>query len=362
MASLREVASHAGVSVATAWRVATGTEGVRPALRERVERSMRELLYVLPSQRPETGVIGLLIPQLSNPVFPAIAAAMETRASAMGVVSILCNTAGSADREAEYVHMLLKRQVDGMVFIAGESSDLRSDHAHYRRLLDEGARLVFVNSVADDLGAPSVGVDPHDAGRQATQHLIDLGHERIGYVAGPAHYTGTREQGAGRRDALVAAALDPDAHVSHDADDFSFEAGARGITRLLDGRGPKPSGVICNNDLMAVGVLHELAARRMQVPVDMSVVGFDGIDFTSWTRPSLTTMEQPIDDIASTAIDALQTMISEPGRTLPRSSFRARLRVGGSSAAPRSSPSPRRPTVPAPDQPLSPPAKRPRTK
>lgn len=337
MASLRDVASHAGVSVATAWRVASGTQGVRPEMRARVEHSMRELLYVLPSQRPETGVIGLLIPQLSNPVFPAMAEAMETRASALGLASILCNTAGSAEREAEYVHMLLKRQVDGMVFIAGESSDLRSDHAHYRRLLDEGARLVFVNSVSDDLGAPSVGVDPHDAGRLATQHLIELGHQRIGYVAGPSHYTGTREQGAGRCEAMLASGLDPDKHVSHDDDDFSFAAGARGIGRLLDARGPNPTGVICNNDLMAVGVLHELATRGVEVPTDMSVVGFDGIEFTSWTRPSLTTMEQPIGDIASTAIDALRTMINEPGRTLPRSSFRARLRVGGSTAAPRSS-------------------------
>lgn len=336
MASLRDVAQDAGVSLATAWRVATGSDGVRPETRARVERSMRALLYVLPSQPPQTGVIGLLIPQLTNPILPALAEAIETRANAAGLASILCNTAGSAEREVEYVHMLLKRQVDGMVFVAGNASDEQGNHAHYRRLHDEGARFVFVNSMSGDLGAPSVGVEPRDAGRAATEHLIELGHRRIGYIGGPARFTGTREQSAGWRDALLAADLSPEGLMSNDTTDFSFAAGARGISRLLDATAPQPTGVICNNDLMAVGVMHELAARGQHVPDDMSVIGFDGIEVGSWTRPPLTTMEQPIGDIASTAIEALQTMIKEPGRILPRSSFRARLRVGSSTGAPRS--------------------------
>lgn len=333
MTGLRRVAEVAGVSVATASRVARGSAGVRPDTRARVERAMRELLYVLPSYRSETGVIGLLIPDLSNPIFPAIAQALETKATAAGLASILCNTAGSAERESEYVHMLLKRQVDGMFFISCEINDLRGDHRHYRRLLEEGARLVFVNEASDALEIASVGIDPFEAGRSATQHLIELGHERIGHVAGPAHFSTTRDQVAGRCAALLAANLNPEGLISYDHE-FSVEGGRRGISQLLDAAGPRPTGVICSNDLMAVGVLNELSDRGLKVPAGMSVVGFDGIDLASWTKPTLTTMEQPIDEIATTAIDALQTMISEPRRALPRFAFRARLKVGGSTAPP----------------------------
>lgn len=333
MTSLRRVAELAGVSVATAWRVASGSDEVRPETRSRVELAMRELLYVLPSQRADTGVIGLLVPDLSNPIFPAIAQALETHATAAGLASILCNTAGSAARESEYVHMLLKRRVDGMVFIASEINDLRGEHRHYTQLLEAGARLVFVNEASNDLDIASVGTDPYDAGSAATRHLIDLGHEHIGHVAGPAHFGGTRGQAAGRRAAMVAANLDPEGLACNDRE-FSFASGQRCIRRLLDADGPCPTGVICNNDLMAVGVLNELAVRGLRVPQDMSVIGFDGIELTSFTHPTLTTMEQPIDEIAATAINALQIMISEPGRILPRFAFRARLKVGGSTGPP----------------------------
>src|SRR5919201_2072323 len=136
MATLRDVARRAGVSVATASRVVSGLDNVRPETRERVERAMRELLYVPPGRRAETGVIGLLLPQLANPIFPALAQALETRAAAAGFASILCNTRSAAVREVDYVHMLLDREVEGMIFIACEMTNLGGDHAHYARLVD----------------------------------------------------------------------------------------------------------------------------------------------------------------------------------------------------------------------------------
>src|SRR2546426_6747529 len=145
MSTLREVADRAGVSVATASRVATGSQAVRPETRERVQRAMAELMYLAPRHSTLTGAIGLLVPELENPVFPALAQAMETRAKAWGFASILCNTEGTPEAEADYVQMLLERQVVGMIFISSEVADLHADHDHYRRLLGMGARLVFVN-------------------------------------------------------------------------------------------------------------------------------------------------------------------------------------------------------------------------
>jgi DNA-binding LacI/PurR family transcriptional regulator len=331
MASLRDVAQHAGVSVATASRVISGSDGVRSETRERVERAMRELLYVPPGRRPATGVIGLLVPDLENPIFPALAQAMEERATESGFASILCNTTAAAFREVDYVHMLLDRGADGMIFISCEMTNMSGDHDHYARLVDEGARIVFVNGALNTLRVPSVAVDERGAGELATQHLIDLGHERIGYVAGPEYYLPTQQKAAGRESALRAAGLEADGLVVHGGD-FTVEEGRAALRSLLETDGP-PTGVICSSDLMAIGVLQEAAARGLQVPRDLSAVGFDGIDAAAWTSPPLTTVEQPIEDIAETAVNALRTLIAEPDKPLPDYSFRPRLHVRGSTAA-----------------------------
>src|SRR5438128_742456 len=154
MTSLRDVAQRAGVSVATASRVASGSASVRPETRRRVEQAMRELLYVAPGRPAAAGMIGLLLPELANPIFPALAQAMEARATALGLATILCNTRESTLAESEYVHMLLERRVDGMIFISCEMADLEADHSHYASLLQQGARLVFVNGRVESLNIP----------------------------------------------------------------------------------------------------------------------------------------------------------------------------------------------------------------
>ncbi len=330
--TLRDVARQAGVSVATASRVAAGAPGVRPATRERVEHAMRELLYVAREPDP-SGVIGLLVPELGNPIFPALAQAMEHRAAAAGYATILCNTAGSALREMEYVHMLLERRVDGMIFISSELTDVRSDHRHYVRLRDEGARLVFVNGSAESLDVTCVGVDERAAGKLATEHLLGLGHRRIGFAAGDRYALPTRDKAEGRSQALLAAGIDPDDLVAHTS--FSVEGGRSAMRKLLTAPGGPPTGVFCSSDLMAIGVLMEAAEQGLVVPDDLSVIGFDGIEAASWTQPALTTIEQPIADIAETAVGALKSLIDEPERPLPDFVFRPKLRVRASTAPPK---------------------------
>lgn len=340
MATLREVARRSGVSVATASRVANGGFAVRPETRERVERAMRELLYVPPGRRTETGLIGVLVPELANPIFPALAQAIETRAAPSGLASILCNTRETAYREVDYVHMLLDRRVEGMIFISCEMTNLRGDHSIYRRLVDEGARLVFVNGAMQTLDVPSVGVDERAAGEIATQHLLELGHVRIGFVAGPEHYLPTHLKAAGRETALRTAGLDPDQPTAHA--EFGIEGGRKALAALLALPEP-PTGVICSSDVMAIGALHEAARRGIRVPEELSIVGFDGIEETTWTTPTLTTVEQPIAQIADTAVQTLQTLIEQPTRPLPNSYFRPVLRLGGSTAPPAKASASRRP-------------------
>lgn len=332
MSTLRDVAKRAGVSTATASRVVTGSARVRSETRERVELAMRELLYVPPGATKRTGAIGLLVPELANPIFPAFAQAMETQATKAGLATILCNIRSSTVAETEYVQMLLERRVEGMIFISSEAADLRADHSHYARLLAQGARLVFVNGVVDALEVPHVGVDERAAGQIATQHLLDLGHRRIGFVAGPERFLPTREKAAGRELALSAVGVTDDGLVAHA--DFGVEGGRVAMRKLLEKAQP-PTAVICSSDLMAIGALQEATARGVRVPQDVSIVGFDGIEATGWTEPPLTTVEQPIADIARTAVATLRSLIAGPGGALPDVQYRPRLRQGSSTGPPR---------------------------
>ncbi len=329
--TLRDVAERAGVSMATASRVVTGSAPVRSETRKRVERAMRDLLYVPPDHLKRTGAIGLLVPELGNPIFPALAQAMANQATRAGLATILCNIRGSTVAETEYVQMLLERRVEGMIFISSEAADLLADHTHYARLLSQGARLVFVNGVVDALEVPHVGVDERAAGQIATQHLLELGHTRIGFVAGPDRFLPTREKAAGRELALSSAGIQPDGLVAHG--DFNVEGGRLAMRELL-GKEHPPTGVICASDLMAIGALRESRAHGLRVPEDVSIVGFDGIEAAAWIDPPLTTVVQPILEIARTAVSTLRSLITGPGGAMPDVQYRPRLRHGGSTAPP----------------------------
>ena len=287
---------------------------------------MRELLYVPPGRIPATGVIGLLLPNFENPIFPTIAQALQARTAASGYASILCTTESAAFREVEYVHMLLDRKVEGMIFVSCEMTNLSGEHDHYARLLDDGARIVFVNGALNRLDIPSVGVDERSSAELAARHLLDLGHTRIAFASGPEHYLPAREKEAGWRGVMAMRGFPADGQIAHE--DFTVEGGLRAGRTLLSME-PRPTGIICSNDLMAIGVLQAAAEEGIDVPGDLSVVGFDGIEASSWTNPPLTTIEQPIDEIAQTAVDTLRTLIEDP-RALPNSYFRPNLRVRSS--------------------------------
>jgi DNA-binding LacI/PurR family transcriptional regulator len=332
MASLRDVADRAGVSVATASRVASGSAAVRPETRDRVERAMQELLYVPPGRVESASAIGLFVPEFSNPVFAALAEAMEMHAARSGLATILCNTHGSAARERDYVRMLLERGVEGMLFISAEITDVRGRHSHYTKLLERGARLVFVNGGSEDLDVTTVGVDERAAGRIATEYLVELGHERIGFVAGHPYALPTREKTLGHLDALHGAGLE-DGLIAHA--DFTLEGGRVAVRDLLARPADeRPTGVICSSDLMAIGAMQEALAQGLWIPRDLSIVGFDGIDAATWTNPPLTTVEQPIDEIARTAVEALWGQVARPSERQPSYVFRPRLRLGGTTAPP----------------------------
>ena len=132
---------------------------------------------------------------------------------------------------------------------------------------------------------------------------------------------------------LALAGIDPDGDVAHDR--FTVDGGRRALRAIVESAsGDRPTAVICSSDLMAIGAMQAATALGLRVPEDLSIVGFDGIEAASWTQPPLTTVEQPIDKIAETAIEALQALVDDPEQTLPTYVFRPHLRIGGTICPP----------------------------
>jgi DNA-binding LacI/PurR family transcriptional regulator len=314
MASLRDVAAEAGVSVATASRVASGAPGVRPATRARVERAMRELLYVRPGTPVASGTIAIVAPGLEDPSVGALVQALEAAATHAGLASLLGSVA--AERQAESAHLLRERAVDGVV-VVGEPGGA------YRRL-GERIPLVVVNGRTAGTGAPVVHVDERAGARLAAEHLLALGHAWLALVSPPAH-----ERRAGFEAALLEAGLEPEdelvVHVQPTAE------GGRAAARRLLARAEPPTGIVCGTDLVAMGILQEAAARGVRVPERLSVIGCGG-PAAKWSQPLLTTLEQPLELLAATTVAALGTLLEQPDAELPDFVFRPRLREGGTTA------------------------------
>ena len=339
MPGLAEIAEAAGVSISTVSRVLNRRAGVNEETRRRVLQVLAETPYTPRgiSALQRTAVLGLLVPELTNPVFPAFAEALETRAARRGYSSVLCNTRSASIREEEYVRMLLARGVEGMVFVSPESTDIAASHDHYQQLKDEGVHMVFVNGGMPSLDVPHVGVDEQSAGYLATRHLVQLGHTRIGFVSGPARSMPARLKRAGWEVALAEAGLAHDAELVAHAP-YGAAGGAAAMTRLLEM--VRPTAVMCSSDLMALGAISAAEHRGLAVPRDLSVVGFDDIPLASYCTPALTTLAQPIAEIARAAVDGLLADLEgDPAAPAAHSRiFRPRLVVRESTCPPATSP------------------------
>lgn len=307
MAGLADIARQAGVSVSTVSRVLNRKGGIAEETRQRVLEVLNRMPHTARGAESlrRTGVLGLLVPELSNPVFPAFAEALESRAAQAGYASLLCNTR-AAMTEKEYVRMLLARGVEGMIFVSPEianpDNDERRSRRYYEKLGRDGVRMVFVNGGAPSLDVPDITVDEHLAGHLAARHLLDLGHRRIGFVSGPGRALPSRLKQAGWAAALEEAGVEPAADLVARGG-FSADGGAEAMARLLDG--PKPTAVLCSSDVMALGAMGQAKRRGLSTPEDISVVGFDDIPLAAHCQPALTTLAQPIRDMAATAVDEL---------------------------------------------------------
>jgi LacI family transcriptional regulator, repressor for deo operon, udp, cdd, tsx, nupC, and nupG len=321
---LADVAKQAGVSEATVSRVLNGKQGISDATRAAVLTALDVIGYERPTHlRGRTPrMVGLIVPELQNPIFPAFAEVVAGALAQRGFNAVLCTRTGSMS-EAEYVDMLLERQVSGMVFAGGQYAEADAPHDHYARLLRLRLPVVLVNAAAEHLDFPRVSTDDAVAMEQAHAHLAYLGHERIGLILGPPdHVPSLRKLEAFER-------LSPSADLV-ERTRFSLEGGHAAATRLL-ARGV--TAIICGSDPLALGAIRAVRRAGMSVPADVSVVGYDDSAFMSCTDPPLTTVRQPIDAVGRAAVELLTGQIEGAQVAAEELFFEPEIVARGSTAA-----------------------------
>ncbi|MET9835826.1 LacI family DNA-binding transcriptional regulator [Streptomyces sp. NPDC006385] len=330
---LTDIAAQAGVSEATASRVLNGKPGVAPGTRRRVVAALDVLGYERPVRlhQRSAGLVGMVIPELTNPIFPAFAQVIEQVLTGHGYTPVLCTQMPGGSTEDELVEQLEDRGVTGIVFLSGLHADTKADPARYHRLGSRKVPFVLVNGYNEHITAPFVSADDRSAVRMTVRHLAELGHVRIGLAVGPTRFVPSRRKVEGFAAAVHAfcgtRAEEAQRHVERTL--FTVEGGHAAGSALLD---KGCTGIICGSDLMALGVIRAVRERGLHVPRDVSVIGFDDSPLIAFTDPPLTTVRQPVQAMATAAVGALLEEVG--GNPVQRTEFvfQPELVVRGSTA------------------------------
>jgi len=335
--TLRDVAARAGVHPATASRALNPETRllVREDTARRVLQAAEFLGYrpnpVARSLRTRrSNTIGVLIPDLNNPLFPPIVRGIEDRLAAAGYVALLGNTDGDTERERMIFEQMRARHVDGLVLATAHLND---------PLLAESARaelpVVLMNRLAHDYSLPSVSVDNERGVHLAVAHLAGLGHQRIAHIAGPQEVSTGLARYRGFVAAMEAHGLQPDAELVIASRAFSVEEGLR-CARILLERGAAGGGctaVVAANDMLALGCYAALDEAGLSCPEDLSVVGFNDMPFIDRLRPPLTTIRFPHYQVGREAAQLLLERIAGHAGPVKILFLAPELVVRGSTAA-----------------------------
>lgn len=312
MPTILDVARKAGVSSATVSHVINNSRAVAPQTRERVLVAISSLGYRRDAiarslRRSQTGTIGLMISDITNPFFADVVRGVEDVVYAHGqdFNLILCNTEEDSEKERLYLNVLLEKRVDGIVM-----APAAGNQEYLRELVATGFPIVFVDRWIQGIDADAVVVDNVDASQRIVQHLIHLGHRRIAIMVAQLESSAIKERLEGYQAALTAAGLTFDPTYMF-ASHSSIEDACRAANLLLEGD-PRPTAVFGTNNFVTIGVMNALAQRGMRCPEDLAVVGFDDFPWASAFHPGLTTVAQPGYELGHTAAHLLfDRMVNE---------------------------------------------------
>jgi LacI family transcriptional regulator len=340
--TIRDVARVAKVHPGTVSRALNEeTRGlVNQETAERVLRAAGELGYRpnriargLKTSRSYT--IGVLIPDITNPLFPPILRGIEDRLAEGGYTSLIVNTDNDPERERTHIEAMRARQVDGFI-----SATARLDRELLAEVATAGRPLVLVNRSLEDGSVPAVTVNDRQGARLAVEHVVGLGHRQIGHVGGPQGISTGHRRHLGFLESMRAAGLEPPSEHVRFGRWFVEEEGARLCAELLD-TAPELTAIVAANDLLALGCYDTLEARGLSCPGDISVVGFNDMPFVDRLRPPLTSVRVPQREIGTVAADLLLQRLEDGAEVAREILLEPTLIVRGSTAAP---PKPARPS------------------
>ncbi|WP_158889842.1 LacI family DNA-binding transcriptional regulator [Amycolatopsis anabasis] len=325
MVTAREVAKLAGVSQATVSRVLHRHDSVSEQTRARVLRVLTETGYqpnfaARTMRTNRTGTVGLIVDDVTNPFYPQLIKAISGELGRAGLRMILWESAGPGESAA--LEAIDQRLIDGLLFTTATA-----DSAPLAEALRRRAPVVLVNRTVRGLPCDQVDGDNHDGAAQVARYFAAAGHRRVGMVGGPERASTARERMAGFRAGCAEHGLELAETCVADGE-FSHDGGCAALRSILERAGKRPpTAVFCANDLSAFGALDALAAAGRRVPEDTWLVGYDDIAMASWGAFGLTTVRQPLTDMAAAGVALLRARIAEPERALVHQRFHNELIV-----------------------------------
>jgi LacI family transcriptional regulator len=335
-ATLKDVANLAGVHPGTAsrainaeTRLLVNQETARRVLEAAEELGYRPNPIARGLKTSRSYTVGVLIPDLTNPLFPPIVRGIQDRLEEAAYTPLIANTDNDPDRELADFEAMRARHVDGLI-----TATARRDHDFLGGLRNADLPIVLVNRRHEDGARPSVVADDRKGVALAVQHLVELGHTRIAHLAGPQQLSTGHLRLQGFNEAMLAAGLEPDPDLILAAAAFVESEGERLCIELLD-RDLEVTAIVAGNDLMALGCYDAFVARGIECPGEISVVGYNDMPFAGWFDPPLTTVALPHYEIGSRAAGLLLEELREPREDSPQVMLDPSLVVRGSTAAPR---------------------------
>lgn len=313
MTTIREVAKRAGVAPITVSRVLNNSGYFRPEIKERVDAAAAELCYV-PNQLARslrfnrTNTLALLLSDVTNPFWTTVARGVEDAASEQGFTVMFCSTDENEEKQEQYLSMVLRKRVDGILFVPA-----RSTPEPVQRIQKQGVQVVVLDRTVPGAEVDIVRCASAEGSYQLIHHLIELGHQRIAVLAGPATVSVSHERLAGYQRAFAEANLPIDESlIAHG--EFTVESGIQ-LTRQAMQRSPAPTALFGMNNFIAIGALKALHELRLRCPQDVSVVSFDDLPNALVVEPFLTVAAQPAYEIGQCATRLLLQRIAQPNHT-----------------------------------------------
>jgi len=339
------IAEKAGVSYTTVSRVMNNSSLVKPTTRRKVEALIRKHDYVPDYfarglKRKRSYTIGLIVTNITYPFYPRIIRHIEEQAFNNGFSVILCDSGGDLEREKLEIGVLLEKKVDGIIAAPVDVPDSNEDL--YRRIVASGKSVVFVNNFLEDVDTDSVRLDNIEASQRITEHLIRIGHKRLGLIKDAFDRLASREDGFRRAHEKHGMTIDPDLLVRRDISEGGIRTGlgdeldGHRFAKVLLSRSEPPTAIFASNDAMALGVCKYAHDSGIPIPDELAVVGFDDVPYASFLNVPLTTMAQPSQEIAGAAFGLLRERIESDSEILPRTVMvKAKLIVRESCGATR---------------------------